>query len=138
VGVGIFGLIVVSVGGVFAFYAKAPNPNNQIPNNQTEIVTEIPKESPKPVEQQSYKIEILNGSGVTGAAAASAEELGKRNQELVITTGNAGAQTGTTIKYKTDLLKRSGVAGVISELYPSAKASVESGLATDVQIVLGK
>lgn len=138
-----FVVVVAMVVGV-AFFQKTQQigqPENS--ESQMNQVAREPEKTAEPVtEQQSYKVEILNGSGVTGAAGSAKAELESRfknqNSSVEITTGNGTAQTGTTIEYKNDALRRSRLAGVLSELYPAAKASVDDTLVADVRVVLGK
>ncbi len=138
-----FMLVLGIVGGV-AYFNKIQNSKSQISNNKTEIIAETPKETPKIQEEpQSYKIEILNASGVTGMAAEAAKKIDARVQildevKVEITTGNAASQTGTTIAYKVDNLRRSSIGAALSELYPSAKVSTDIALVVDIKIVIGK
>ena len=80
---------------------------------------------------------------MTGSAALAAENLKSQitNSQifkLEITTGNAPAQTGTTIVYKADSMRKGSLASVLSALYPDAKLSVDSSIAGDIKLILGK
>ena len=139
-----FGFVLMMVGGVGWGYDRL-NHSNIKPLEKSEITIETPIESQKPQEEQrqNYSIEILNGSGVTGAASGAAKKVEERFQEigddkLTITTGNGPAQTGTTIQYKSDGLRRSKLAATLSELYPEAKSSVLDSITGEVKIILGK
>lgn len=140
VGIGLFVVLAGVVAGV-AYYAKIQNPKLQTPNNNTEITKETPKESQKPQEEQtSYKVEILNASGVTGFAAKAAENLKSQmtNSQIEVTTGNAARQIGTSVVYQSEGLKRSVLANTIGELYKDAEVSVESTLEHSVKIIIGQ
>ena len=132
-------LVVGAVGGV-GYYSTR---NNQLPSTKsqttkTEISAEIPKESQKP-ETQSFTVEILNGSGVTGAAARARDILESAyTGQIEITTGNATAQTGTTVVYKNEKIRRSSLAGALDERWPEAKVKVNAEQVADVVLTLGK
>lgn len=145
VGIGGFLVVLVTVGivGYFQQVSESTLRSNELRSGAAASQqVSAPVESVKPVEieQQSYSVNILNGSGVTGAAGKAGEALKSQAQdlELEISTGNASAQTGTTIKYQTDQLKRSRLANELNELYPGAKLSVDETLEYSVEIIIGK
>jgi len=139
VGIGIFVLIVGIVGGVGYIRQLVDTSARLHDSTQNNQQVSVSEESEKPVvESQSYTVRILNGSGVTGAAARSAEELGNRNQELVITTGNAERQLGDTLSYRNEELSRGSLAVILTKIYPEAKVSVDEKLDVDIEVILGK
>lgn len=142
-GVGVLLLIMVVgvMGGVWYFQRIGESENRQV-SKPVEQPISAPVEAAKPVEDQNYVIEILNGSGVTGAAGAAKSTLGAKSQEsnlkIEVTTGNAPAQKGTTISYRSTEMTNSRLAKILDQLYPDAIVSVAKDLFVDIVIVIGK
>lgn len=133
-------LVIGLVGGVGYFQRTESVRQAENSESQKDQSSRESEKTPEPsVVAQSYTIEILNGSGVTGAAARAREILESAyTGQMAITTGNAAAQTGTTVVYKTEILRRSSLAGALDERWPEAKVKVNAEQVADVVLTLGK
>lgn len=97
VAIGILVLIIVGgiIGGVF-FLRGRTQEQEAVSPSPTAFPTSIPtptmspSPSPKPAELGSYKIQVLNGSGVVGAAGKVVKLLGKEGATNV-EAGNASS-----------------------------------------------
>ena len=125
-----FALVVVTVSGIAygQVISVSVKPATQLSSESVDQqVPPSPKasegrgsESVAPVE---YKIEILNASGVKGAANVAKNELeGKiSDATLVITTGNVDYQTGTSLNYQSTELSQSKLAEQLLVIWPKLK-----------------
>lgn len=137
-------LILVLVGGGIFIYKKSANKNEiNINNAPTPVpVAEQVTPTPEPLVKDVLKIEILNGSGVPGAAGVAQkylEGLGYKIEK----TGNAKSftVTKTEIAIKDDKQPYLGL--LIKDLegkyiLATESSSLESSSPYDVVITLGK
>ncbi|GEM_PF-5528334 len=99
---------------------------------------------PTPVQEklELYRIEILNGSGVSGAASGYRDELEAKLQEegfssYEVEVGNTDTREGTVIIFKNESIRRS-VSSVVGGIWPEAVSEIDRGLAVEVRVVLGR
>lgn len=140
-GSGVAVLFVMSIvtGGLYYFQSKTVlNPAEQA--KVASPSREQPSASASATAKPSYQVQILNGSGVVGAASSAAASLSAQASDawLTTTTGNAAASSGTKVIYSSEELKRSYLADTISKMWSSAKVSVDPSLKDSVKIIIGK
>jgi hypothetical protein len=139
VGVGLFVLIVGAVGGVFAFHAKSPSSNNQIPNNKAEIIAEIPKEMQKPIAEIKPVFAVWNGSGVAGVAGKMAEKLKSAGYDVVETKNAPKEQIGTTVEIAKELeSQKDKILELVGEGAEPARIILAGDLEYSVKVIIGK
>ncbi len=98
IGLVVFGLFVIMLGGTVWAYQKSQITNSQISNNTTEIPKDVPVESAMPEASVKPVYAVFNGSGIPGAAAKLKAKIQAAGYE-VVEVGNADkVQTGTTVE----------------------------------------
>ena len=114
------------------------------PPSETAPTTVVAEEEPPPVEPASLPVAVLNGTGVTGLAAQTAERLAGLGYEDVA-TGNAPATSGpTTVYYRAGaeaagerLAEDAGAAGGAAPLPASGELADAVPAGAQVALVLG-
>jgi hypothetical protein len=149
VGVVAFFILGIVVGGIAGYVIGdllANRPKTENIKQEVVVVsptTAIPTGTPKIiVSRDDLKVQVLNGSGVSGAASATKEYLeGLGYQGVVIGNADSDAYTGFTYSLKTskqdfaDLLKKD----LISKYSTVGSAKVLDSFSDyDVVIILGK
>ncbi len=97
--------------------------------------------APAPVTRSDVTISVLNGSGVAGRAAETADQLRAKGWSDVV-PGNTEVSAGTTIYYRQGAKEAADEVGVdlaVTQVAPLTGSSIEAEAATsaDVVIVLG-
>ncbi len=132
----LFVLTLVMVGFLYA-KTQIPNSNVQFTNNKTQIVTEIPKESPKQVAEINPVFAVWNGSGVVGAAGKMAETLKASGYEVSEVANAPEILSGLALEIKDEYMdqkdKLMQVTGATK--YTELK---QSNLKYDVRLMIGK
>lgn len=82
---------------------------------------------------KTVSIEILNGSGVTGAAGAAKANL----EQMGYVVNNIGNYTSTNIAKTTIYAKDTKLANQFKEYYPECSIQRDSTIGYDIRIVLG-
>lgn len=107
------------------------------------LKTEETKVEEEPVilkNEESYSVQVLNGSGVVGAAKTVKDELEQNKQIGEITLGNADETKETVLKFKKNV--PSGIRTIILEIlvkkYPEAKEEQDEKIDKDIVIILGR
>ena len=140
--IGLF--VVLAVGGFFLNQKFKILPGSGQLTQPTPSDIPIPITSPTPqavIDRSEWSFEILNGSGVTGAAKKLAEEIQTLGYS-VVKTGNADkdSYSQTQISVREDLLEKVDL--VIADLKDTLKiASVAGELAegtASARIIIGK
>lgn len=138
-------ILLVGVLGYIIFKNFSTTDENQ---NLVPVATQEPiltpeataTPSPKPVDKSKVKIEVQNGTGITGEAAYLQEEL-KKIGYTTITVGNASNQnqTKTTVTYARSLTSSLSeeITTKLKELYKEVDVKTSSTATTDVTIVTG-
>ncbi|OGM80532.1 hypothetical protein A2361_00020 [Candidatus Woesebacteria bacterium RIFOXYB1_FULL_40_26] len=138
------GLLLLGAGGVFFFATRSANEpaTTATPESgDTSIIpTPEPTESPKPIDRSKVKIEIQNGTGITGEGAylqGVLANLGYKN----IKTANASNQDSTTTVVTFAKTLDAGaideIASKLEEVYKAVDTKTSSTITTDVLIVTG-
>lgn len=148
-------LIVLAGGGFFVFKSASseisPKPTST-PSNQLGFATTFPtstpvapsatpSSTPAPIKRAEIKIQILNGTGVTGEASYLQKQLEALGYEE-ITAGNASSsdETETTVTFKTGLNPSaiSEITDKLKQIYTSVevKTGTPQG-GNDVSITTG-
>lgn len=137
VGIGVFVVFVMVLGGVGWGYRQSQISNSQMANENTEKVTESPVASPSPVAEAKPVFAVWNGSGVAGAAGKMADKLKAEGYEVFETKNAPKEQIGTTIEMVSGLESQKEA---ILEIVGKAEVRVlsESGLEYSVKIIIGK
>lgn len=138
----VIGLLILGGGGVYFFTRGA---GEEIPTptpNVGGIATSTPAPTPTatPADKSTVKIEVQNGTGVTGEAAylqGVLKNLGYTNVEV----GNAEDQdqTKTTVTFSRDLssLVKDEITKKLKEVYKEVDVKTSSTLKVNVLIVTG-
>jgi hypothetical protein len=137
---------LLSMAGINFLNQKTQNQNN--PKN-TAVTTEVsptntPSPTPEPLDLAQYKIKILNGSGIIGAASKLKESL--TGEGFTVTTiGNAATSnyTDTTVFANKNVNPKylEKLKSFLNQSYTLASGSAAPGGLTtdaDVIIVIGK
>lgn len=143
----IIGIIVlVGILGYIIFQnSSAENENEDlIPATSTEesFATSEPTATAtaKPADKSKIKVEVQNGTGITGEAAFLQEEL-KKLGYTTVTVGNASDQnqTKTTVTYARSLATSLSdeLTARLKELYKEVEVKTSSTATTDIVIVTG-
>jgi hypothetical protein len=135
--VGIFvtmGIIIATV-TVFLVYLNAPKAAKQeVKKSELSTMTPTPTQKPVPVT-----LEVLNGSGVSGAASKGATKLTDKGY-TVVSTGNAKKQA-TTQFFVSKTLPQSAIDSLLSDVSTLFGVSSSSGDLTDstatARLILG-
>lgn len=132
-------VIVLTVVGAFIFNKKSSKQTEPTPS-PTSIPT--PTQTPKPAfDKADWSLEVLNGSGVTGAAKKIADKLKEMGYQIV-KTGNADKDSyeKTQILVKSDLKEKLDL--LIADLKDVIKIASVGGELKDstasARIILGK
>ncbi len=112
----------------------------------TPVATPVATSVITPVDTptKSYTVEIVNGSGVSGAAGAAKQRLQDRDSQAKssmiakIDVTNGANQQGVVVSYRSSEISTSDLAGWIGQAWPDAVAKVDDKLSVDVRIILGK
>lgn len=144
VGLLIGGLVT---GGIFNFIISPKSSGDQKETSsvtvaQTPAVEVTPEatEAPQQVDYSQYTVEVLNGSGVTGAAATVKSLIAGLNFSK-IKTGNASVsdQEKTTIKLKESVIPSvfEEIKNLLSDYDVVLGESLENSADNDIQITVG-
>lgn len=138
-GIGV-GIIILAIAGFVAISLR-----NDQTEDKTDVSIEQPKinqEEEKPVIKHSeWTIEVLNGSGVIGAAKELAEKLEKLGYKI-LKTGNAGKSNykNTEVYISKDFIDKSDL--LLEDLEDTINVSTVSGELEDstasARIIIGK
>lgn len=128
----------VITGGIFGFVI---NPKRAVstPTPVVEVTPEVTK-AVEELDYSQYSVKILNGSGVTGAAAGVKGLLGELKFKNV-QTGNASVsnQKETTVQFKKDV--PAAIFEKLNQLLVKYNVvegdSLEDSLGSDIQIIVG-
>lgn len=139
-----FALVVVTVFGIAYGQVVSVSGSRSVSGSDSQLVSAsaspVDQSAGEPVAMVEYKIEIFNASGVKGVANVAKKELeGKiTDATLVVTTGNADYQTGSTITFQSTELSQSKLSEQLLLIWPDAKVAVDEVQNSQVQIVLGR
>lgn len=98
IGLVVFSVFVMMLGGAVWAFQKSQIINSQISNKTIEMPKEVPVESAIPEASVKPVFAIFNGSGIAGAAAKLKAKIEAAGFE-VVEVGNAETvQTGTTVE----------------------------------------
>ncbi|MGL6173815.1 MAG: LCP family protein [Cellulosilyticaceae bacterium] len=114
----------------FPYYNEMDEFLDQIYN---ELTPAQEAENNKLVIDKTVTIEVLNGSGITGAAATAKEAL----ESAGYVVGNIGNYTSSDVEVTTIYAKEVKLGNQFKEYYPNCKIKANPNLTTDIQIVLG-
>lgn len=138
-------LVLVAILGFIIFRNSASEEVEATPtpfeNTPTEApVSSSPTATPKPADKSKVKIEIQNGTGITGEAAflqTQLKSLGYTN----VTVGNASSQnaTATVVTFSKSLAADSvdELTKKLKELYTSVEVKTSTTATNDAVIVTG-
>ncbi len=140
---------LLSMAGINILNQKTQNSHNQKNTTSISVTTKMSptntaSPTPEPLNLAQYNIKIINGSGVTGAAAKLKTSLTNEGF-TVTTTGNAASNdyTNTTISAKKDINPKylEKLKTFLSKSYTLASDSSTPGGSTneaDITIIIGK
>lgn len=135
-------VIVLLTIGFFAFSAREAQKEEKAEKAATENATPAPVSTPKPtIDKSQWSLEVLNGSGVPGAAKKIADQITALGYQ-VVKTGNASKSdyAVTEVIVKKELLDKVDL--LIADLKDVIKISSQSGDLKDstasARIILGK
>lgn len=144
-------LFLVVIGGVTFFVFKSsktastleesPTPDtSSLTNLATPEATPTPSSSPSAADKSTIKIQILNGTGVSGDAGVLSDklkELGYTN----ITTGNASATgaTDTQVTFSSSVASSitAEITSKLNDMYKNVTTGNSALNSYDIQIVVG-
>jgi hypothetical protein len=136
-GIVLFAVMVLIVGAVAVSYSSMKVINEEMPK-------QVPIASSEPVATFNKTVEtkpvfiILNGSGVTGAAAKLADNLKTLGYD-VAETGNAPVQTGTTVELTSELeSQKDQIMDIVGVQNVPAGPGLAGGLKYNVKVIIGK
>lgn len=152
-------LILVLIGGVVLLLVMSflwLNRESETPEPQSPVVTDTvfspeptsspsPSPSPEPIKLDQYSLQVLNGSGVSGAAGTVADSLTAAGAEEVA-TGNADrtTYTDTVVQFKPELStqERQQLIELFNEevttyRFTEAEESLNEAAEYDIIIILG-
>lgn len=111
-----------------------------VEDDKTPSPTLTPSPTSKPVDKTKVKVEVQNGTGITGEAAFLQDEL-KKLGFATITVGNASNQdqSKATVTYSRSLAESltSEVTTKLKEIYKEVEVKTSTTATTDIVIVTG-
>lgn len=119
--------------GVSYFFPDYDQMDEFLDGVYNELTPEQEAENNKLVIDKTISVEILNGSGINGAAATAKANL--EAQGYVVS--NIGNYTSNTITTTTIYAKEVKLANQFKEYYPNCEIKKNPNLGYDIQIVLG-
>lgn len=139
----IFVVIVITASSII-YLAQSHDKVGQAGLNSEVLQTDpSPTSTAVPLVKQKYTLELLNASGEAGLAGLAKDELlGSQTEsslvELEISVGNAPSQSGNTIIYKSEQLKRSPLASVLAGEWSEATIEVDPELEFEARVIIGR
>lgn len=105
------------------FFDKTPAGEEAVTSDEAEVVID-----------KTVSIAILNGSGITGAAAKEQERLMAEGYSV----GEVGNFTRTDVEATYVIAKDETKGQQFKTYYPNAEITINPSLTTDIQIIIGK
>ena len=137
----LFILAIVVIGGGIYFIAGLGGSKIQQSPTPTPSATPMPTPTPKPLNRSEWSFEVLNGSGVTGAAKKLADQL-KALGYPVVKSGNADRDDYTSNQFFVKKELEEDVELVILDIRDIIKIASISGELKDstasARIIIGK
>ncbi len=132
-------VLITSIVGFSLMKFTSQAPSNQAKNSQpssTPVPTEVPQ-----IHKEEWDFEVLNGSGVPGAAAKAADKI-KALGYTVTNVGNAQTDVDKTEVYISESKNKNDAQIVLKDLEKdfgtlSIKDTFDSSTKTAIRIVLG-
>jgi len=129
---------VLGAGGWFLF--QEPKIEKSTEPTPTPFEQEEPTPTTVQIKRSEIKIEVLNGSGISGEAAYLQGQLRNLGYET-ITTGNADKQdyttTEVTFSSKVPEEVKNEISGKLKDLYKEVSSDTGSLSGKDIQIIVG-
>ena len=137
----LFILAILVIGGGIYFIAGLGGGSKKSSPTPTSSATPMPTPTPKALNREQWPLEVLNGSGVTGAAKKLADQL-KALGYPVVKTANADRDDYSSNQFFVKKELEDSVDLVINDIKDIIKIASVSGELTDstasARIIIGK
>jgi hypothetical protein len=140
--VGILGFVIYkSAAGKNGANLNEPTPfDNLTPDQGTSVITPAPSSTPAAIDRTTVKIQVENGTGITGEAAYLQTQLKGLGYTLV-TTGNSTQQnlTATQVSFANSLSSDivTEITTKLNSIYQSVTTTTSLSTTYDVVIITG-
>lgn len=85
-----------------------------------------------------YKVKVLNTTGVSGLASEAVSKIKAEGVVIESVTGNAEAISGVKAVLKSEALKSSRLAQIVTKLWPNAVVKIDVNQEEEMVLVIGK